>query len=135
MLDTAGETRQPAARGLLAGWIEVGREDFDAAQARFDGMNDNEALAAYGQYHKALALAFAGDFVSAEAILAGGEDGPLHLNRSSIVAHAEVLAQVGREADAVALIDDALAGGLPGRAAARPARPAGRRARRCRSTW
>ena len=55
---------------------------------RFDAMTGNDALAAYGQYHKALALALAGDFVSAEAILAGGEDGPLHLNRSAIVAHA-----------------------------------------------
>ena len=35
-------------------------------------MTGNDALAAYGQYHKALALAFAGDFVGAEAILAGG---------------------------------------------------------------
>ena len=49
----------------------------------------------------------------AEAILAGGEDGPLHLNRSSIVAHAEILAQIGREADAIAVIDEALAGGVP----------------------
>ena len=76
-------------------------------------MTDDDALTAYGQYHKALALAFAGDFVGAEAILAGGEEGPLHLNRSSIVAHAEILAQLGREADAIEVIDDALAGGVP----------------------
>ena len=103
----------PLLADLLAGWIQVGLEDFDVARARFDGMNDSEAMTAYGQYHKALALAFAGDFVGAEAILAGGADGPLHLNHSSIMAHAEVLAQVGRETDAVALIDDALAGGVP----------------------
>ncbi len=113
MLSAAGDSVNPLLGGLLSGWIEVGQEDFDAAKATFDGMNGNEALAAYGQYHKALALAFAGDFVSAEQILAGGEDGPLHLNRSSIVAHAEVLAQIGREADAVQVIDDAMSGGLP----------------------
>jgi tetratricopeptide (TPR) repeat protein len=113
ILDTTRDTLNPLLADLVAGWIEVGREDFDAARATFDGMNGGDALAAYGQYHKALALAFAGDFVSAEAILAGGDDGPLHLNRSSIVAHAEILAQIGREADAIQVIDDALAGGVP----------------------
>ena len=93
-------------------------------------MTSNDALTAYGQYHKALALAFAGDFVGAEAILAGDEEGALHLNRSSIVAHAEILAQIDREADAIKVIDDALAGGVPGRAAARPARRGSPPARR-----
>ena len=114
ILGAAGEEAvNPLLGGLLAGWIEVGREDFPAASARFDAMTGNEALAAYGQYHKALALAFAGDFVKAAEILGGGEQGPLHLNRSAIVAHAEVLAQIGREDDAVAMLDEALAGGVP----------------------
>ena len=113
ILEAAGDTVNPLLGGLVAGWIEVGREDFAAAQAKFDAMTGNDALTAYGQYHKALALAFAGDFVSAEAILAGGDKGPLHLNRSAIVAHAEILAQIDREADAIQVIDDALAGGVP----------------------
>jgi tetratricopeptide (TPR) repeat protein len=113
VLDAAGEGINPLLAGLVAGWIAVGRDDFTDAQAKFDAMSGNEALTAYGQYHKALALALAGDFVSAETILAGDEEGPLHLNRSSIVAHAEILAQLGREADAIALIDQALAGGVP----------------------
>ncbi len=113
VLAGAGETVNPLLGGLLAAWIEVGRDDFTAAQAKLDAMTGNDALAAYGQLHKALVLALAGDFVSAEAILAGGEDGPLHLNRSAIVAHAQILAQLGREADAVALIDEALSAGLP----------------------
>ena len=116
VLEAAGsaEETNPLLAGLLAGWIEVGREDFPAAEAAFDAMTGNDALEAYGQYHKALALAFAGDFVSAETILAGNEeDGPLHLNRSAIVAHAQILAQLGREAEAIAVIDDALAGGVP----------------------
>jgi tetratricopeptide (TPR) repeat protein len=99
-------------RGLIAGWIEVGRQDFAAAQRAFDAMDDNAALAAYGQYHKALALAFAGDFVSAERILAGGDDGPLHVDRGALEAHAQVLAQLGRESDALAVLDDALGGGV-----------------------
>ena len=113
ILEAQGDQMNPLLAGLAAGWIEVGRQDFPAAEAKFDAMTGNDALAIYGQYHKALALAFAGDFVSAETILAGGPDGPLHLNRSAMVAHAEILAQMGRSSDAIALIDDALAGGVP----------------------
>lgn len=114
LLDSASEEAvNPLLGGLLSGWIEVGLEDFPAATARFDGMTGNDAVAAYGRYHKALALAFAGDFVQAAEIFGGDENGPLHLNRTAIVAHAQVLAQIGREADAVALLDEALAGGVP----------------------
>jgi tetratricopeptide (TPR) repeat protein len=113
IVETAGEGLNPLLGGLVAGWIDVGRDDFTAARAKFEAMTGNDALTAYGQYHEALALALAGDFVSAEAILAGGEEGPLHVNRSAIVAHAEILAQIGRETDAVALLDEALAGGVP----------------------
>ena len=114
ILAGAGEEGiNPLLGGMLAGWVEVGKQDYAAAAAKFDAMNANDALAAYGQYHKALALAFAGDFVSSAAILEGDEDGPLHLNRTAIIAHAQVLAQIGREADAVKLLDEALAGGVP----------------------
>jgi tetratricopeptide (TPR) repeat protein len=113
MLADAGPDANPLLVGLLGGWIAVGREDFAQAQARFDATSGNEALAAYGQYHKALALALAGDFISAEAILAGGEDGPLHLSRAALAAHAQILAQLDRTEEAVALLDEALAGGLP----------------------
>lgn len=113
VLASAGTGVNPLLGGLAAGWIEVGKDDFDAAQARFDAMNGNDALATYGQYHKALALALAGDFVSAEAILAGGADGPLHLNRAALVAHAQILAQIDREADAIKLLDEAISNGFP----------------------
>jgi tetratricopeptide (TPR) repeat protein len=114
LLEAAGPGINPLLGGLLAGWIEVGRQDFNAAFAAFDAMDGNDALAAYAQYHKALALAFAGDFGSAERILAGeGGEGPLHLNRGSLMAHAEVLAQIDRDADAIEILDAALAGGIP----------------------
>ena len=32
-LDKAGDTVNPLLAALLAGWIDVGREDFDAARA------------------------------------------------------------------------------------------------------
>jgi Flp pilus assembly protein TadD len=112
-LERAGEEANPLLVGLIRGWIAVGRDDFTEAQARFDAMSANEALAPFGQYHKALALALAGDFISAEEILAGGEEGPLHLNRAALVAHAQILAQIDRTDEALALIDGALASGFP----------------------
>lgn len=113
ILESARSTMNPLLGGLLSGWIEVGMEDFTGAQANFDAMRGNDALVAYGQYHKALALALAGDFVSAAEIMAGGVQGPLHLNRSSVVAHAQILAQLGREADAIAVIDGTMSQGQP----------------------
>ncbi len=113
VIERGAEGFNPLLGGLVSGWITVGRQDFPAARERFDAINGNPALTAYGQYHKALALAMAGDFVSAETILAGDDDGPLHLNRGALLAHAEVLAQIDRESDAVAILDDALAGGVP----------------------
>ncbi|MBP7242230.1 tetratricopeptide repeat protein [Amaricoccus sp.] len=112
-LGKSGSDANPLFVGLLSGWLAAGRDDFVEAQARFDAMNQNEALAAYGQYHKALALALAGDFVSAEAIFAGGQNGPLHLGRAAIAAHAQTLAQIDRTDDAIAVIDRALADGYP----------------------
>src|SRR5690606_13298868 len=55
LLTEAGRAMNPLLGGLLAGWIEVGRDDFAAAQARFDTLDTNDTLIAYGQYHKALA--------------------------------------------------------------------------------
>lgn len=109
----AGNAINPLLGGLISGWIEVGLDDFTAAQAKFDAMTGNEALAAYGQYHKALALGLAGDFVSAETILAGGAQGPLHLNRASLIAHGQILAQLGREQEAAELLDSAVNSGFP----------------------
>ncbi len=98
--------------GLLSGWAAVGDEAFQVALERFDALSGNEALEAYGQYHKALALAFAGDFVAAEAILAGDGDVPLHPDRSALIAHAEILAQIDREDEAIDLLERTIASGF-----------------------
>ena len=113
LLDEAGPSVTPLLAGLLSGWVEVGMGDFSAAQERFDLLKGNAALEAYGQYHKALALALAGDFLSAATILANGEDGPLHVNLGALVAHAQVLVQIDRDGEALEILDEALAGGIP----------------------
>ncbi len=110
----AGPDANQLLVGLISGWIAAGRDDFTEAQARFDALDRNDALAAYGQYHKALALALAGDFMSAEAIMSGEEEtGPLHLSRGALVVHAQILAQIDRTDEAIALLDGAIESGYP----------------------
>jgi tetratricopeptide (TPR) repeat protein len=98
--------------GLVSGWAAVGNEAFPLALERFDALSGNEALEAYGRYHKALALAYAGDFVAAEAILAGSDGEPLHPDRTALIAHAEILAQIDRGSEAVALLEQTVSGGF-----------------------
>ena len=113
LIEDRERSLNPLLRGLLAGWIAVGEEDYAAAQETFDALDGNDALAAYGRFHKALALALAGDFVAAEGILAGDGGEPLHLNAGAIAAHAQVLVQLGRQDEALAIIEDAQEGGVP----------------------
>lgn len=112
-LKTAGPALNPLLSELLTGWLAVGREDYDGAFAAFDAMTGNEALVAYGQYHKALALALAGDFNQAATILQGDANGPLHLNLGAVVARVQILAQIDRADEARAILDAALADGTP----------------------
>jgi Flp pilus assembly protein TadD len=113
LLQQYGPDMNPLLAGLVAGWVAVGQQDFREAQQQFDALDANDALTAFGQYHKALALAFAGDFVGAEDILAGEDGGPLHLDRSALMAHAQILAQIGREAEAIDVLDSVLSNGFP----------------------
>ncbi len=90
--------------GLLEGWLELGRGNTEQAIAIFDSMDDNQSVAFYAQYHKVLALAYLGEFEAALTIMEG-DDTPLHINRQSVLVHAEILSVLGRNTDALALLD------------------------------
>jgi tetratricopeptide (TPR) repeat protein len=106
-----GEDRfSPLLAGLLSGWIALGEGQMKTAVERFDAMQEPVTLRLFGQYHKALALAAVGDFDTADKILTGDADGNLRLNRGSLIAHAEIMSQLDRKDDALALLDDALRG-------------------------
>ncbi len=109
LIDNPDFRFNPLLVGLMRGWIELGLGSSAKAVAAFDGMDGNDALKIYGQYHKALALAVAGDFDAAATIMAGADGTPLHLSRSAILAHAEILMQLDRRDDALAVLDGALA--------------------------
>lgn len=90
--------------GLIAGWAEVGRGRMSEALAGFDKLAATKGLEAFGLYHKALALAQAGDFEGAEAILSGRASGSLSLLRRGVIAYAEILSQLERNADAITVL-------------------------------
>lgn len=98
----------PLLWGLLDSWLKVGAGQVSAGLAGFDAMSENETIALFGQYHKARALAFSGDLISAAAILDGDENGPLHLNRESIIAHVQILMQLFRTEDAISVLEGAM---------------------------
>ena len=102
----------PLFARLISAWSDVGAGDYEAALANFDSMTENSAFTAYGQMHKALALALAGDFTQAAEILDGDDEGPLHLSRLALDTHIVALAQADRREDAMNVIRDTLGQGL-----------------------
>lgn len=110
--DFAGLLAAPPERGignlmdkLVLAWAEFGEGRMSEAVTRFDEVAATEGLKPFGLYHKALALAAVGDFGAADAILSGEAAGPLIVNRRGVIAHAQILSQLERPADALALLD------------------------------
>ena len=100
------------ADGLIAAWAQLGMGDMSAALEHFDEVAAEKGLRSFAIYHKALALASVGDFEAAEQIFAGKSDGPMQRTRRGTVAWAEILSQLERNDEAVALIDDAFGADL-----------------------
>lgn len=97
----------PLVDGLLTAWAQVGAGDRAAAMAAFDEIAKEPGLQGFALYHKAMALGGLGDFEAAEAIFEGQTGGPLQQTRRGAMARAEVLSQLGRNADALASIQQA----------------------------
>lgn len=95
----------PLIDGLATAWAAVGTGQTARAMDAFDAVAGARGLTDFGLYHKALALAYLGDFEGAEAIFAN--DGqPLRLTRRGAEARITILAQLGRQADGIFLIDN-----------------------------
>lgn len=96
------------ADGLVAAWVELARGDVDTALEHFDTVAEERGLKNFALYHKALALASVGDFEAAERIFStGNEESPLQRTRRGTIAWAEVLSQLERNDEAIAILDDA----------------------------
>ncbi|MEM9344330.1 MAG: tetratricopeptide repeat protein [Pseudomonadota bacterium] len=102
-----GEKVGPLYDGLMRAWALVGLGQMSDALEQFDVITETRGTQAFGLYHRALALASVGDFEGAATVFSGENGARLGLTRSGIVANAQVLGQLGRTDDAIALIDSA----------------------------
>ena len=94
----------PLVDGLVKGWADVGAGKMQDGLAAFDALAAQPATKAYGLYHKALALTLAGDYEAADKILSGTDNPGLNLTRRGVIAQAEILSQLDRDADAAKLL-------------------------------
>jgi tetratricopeptide (TPR) repeat protein len=90
---------------LTIAWAHVGAGRMSEALEAFDTATQTRGLEAFGYYHKALALASVGDFEGADAILSGRVAGPIFVMQRGVFAHVQILSQLERNADALALLD------------------------------
>lgn len=95
---------------LVSAWAEVGLGRMSEATATLDSLSKTQGMATFGMYHKALALASAGDYEGAHAILSDPNQGALQSLRRAILAHARILSQLERNAEALALLDASFIG-------------------------
>ncbi|MYA88809.1 MAG: tetratricopeptide repeat protein, partial [Boseongicola sp. SB0662_bin_57] len=96
----------PLFDDLTKPWAIFGAGRMAEALEAFDEVaeTENESTRIFGFYHKALALASAGDFEGAAHILSGDAGMVLRLPRRGVAAYAEVLSQLERNDDALDLI-------------------------------
>ena len=90
---------------LVQAWAELGSGEMSLALASFDKIAKTPGLEFFGHYNKALALASAGDFEGAEAILSGKSGTSLQTDRRGVLARVEILSQLERNPEAIALLD------------------------------
>lgn len=95
----------PLADGLIRAWALLGQGDMSAAIIAFDDVSKVQGLGPFSAYHKAFALASVGDYESAQDILGGPGAAGMSTTRRGVMAYAEILSQLDRNADAVDLLD------------------------------
>ncbi len=95
----------PLVDGLVVAWAHMGKGEVNAALAAFDRLGQENGLAPFASYNKALALALVGDFEGAEAIFADDAGGPLQMTRRAAIARMQILSQLDRDDDALTLLD------------------------------
>jgi tetratricopeptide (TPR) repeat protein len=102
----------PVVDGLARGWAEVGAGRMSEALKAFDEVAGADATRAFGLYHRALALALAGDYEAADAILSSRQGETLNLSRRGVVARVEVLSQLEKNDEARSVLAEAFGADL-----------------------
>ncbi len=106
ILDRDREMHQihPLVDGLLDAWAQMGVGSVDEAIKVFDRLAEDEALRPFALYHKALALASAGNYGGAEALFAADEGQLSRLSRRAALARIEIQSQLAENEMALATL-------------------------------
>ncbi|WP_444464070.1 tetratricopeptide repeat protein [Rhodobacter capsulatus] len=112
LLEGGGDAGQLVG-GLYKAWALAGTGKMSEAMVSFDALARIDGLEGFASYHRALASALVGDYESAEAIFSGKYADYFDGTRRGVLAHVQVLSQLERNADAVALIDRAYGNAPP----------------------
>ena len=99
------DTKGQLAEGLSSAWAELGAGRMSEALESFDVIAATKGSEAFGLYHKALALASVGDFEGADQILSGKAAGTIGVMRRGVLAYVQILSQLERNDDALALLN------------------------------
>ena len=95
----------PWVDGLIQAWAQIGLGDVDAAMKEFDALSQEAGMMPIVTYHRALALASVGDFKRADALFASEAAGSAGQTRRGIMAHAQILSQLGRDEEALKALE------------------------------
>lgn len=116
----------PLVDGLMKAWAQVGSGAVSDALGSFDDVAKERGLGGFALYHKALALASVGDFEGADAVYDNPATQSVQSTRRGAMSRIEVLSQLDRNQDAIALMDRVFLGELdPGLLALRTRLEAG----------
>ncbi|MDA5092546.1 tetratricopeptide repeat protein [Aliiroseovarius sp. KMU-50] len=110
MLD-AGVSVGSLMTNMLRAWAELGRGRMSQALSIYDELAKDEDTAGFALFQKALATALVGDFETADALLRD-QLAEFQLNRRGVVAYAQILSQLEKYDEAIALIEEATGGVL-----------------------
>ena len=105
-----GDSIGPLMDKLAQAWANVGLGKMTDALALFDQITAKRGLEPFGLYHKALALAQAGDFGGADDILSGRAAGRFNLSKHGLMAHANILSQLEKGPEAAQMLEQNLGG-------------------------
>ena len=106
VLQTEDRPAVGLADGLVLAWAYLGIGDTEAALALFTDLASNRRIEVFASYHKALALAWLGDFEAANQTFSDNVMVGIQ-TRHSVKARAEILSQINRNDDAVKLLTSA----------------------------
>ncbi len=91
----------PLIQQMALGWALIGNGDIEAGLDIFSGPGENETIAAFAKYNKGMALAYLGRLEDADSLF---REGGAYVNRGSLLAHAQILAELGQEDSSLSLM-------------------------------